>query len=117
MRSFETPFTIGGVEFLRSFFCIAARIVVAEVIADLLSWATPRPGSLVGGTSGVATQRFHYALGGALLRESGTDGVRDYIWVAGELIGVVDSAGATYHLTTDHLGSPRRAFDASSELA
>ncbi|MEL7305975.1 MAG: RHS repeat-associated core domain-containing protein [Myxococcota bacterium] len=49
--------------------------------------------------------------------ESGTDGARDYIWVAGELIGVVDDAGAAYHLTTDHLGSPRRAFDASSELA
>ncbi|MEO0461383.1 MAG: RHS repeat-associated core domain-containing protein [Myxococcota bacterium] len=37
--------------------------------------------------------------------------------MAGELIGVVDDAGAAYHLTTDHLGSPRRAFDASSELA
>ncbi|MEO0461381.1 MAG: RHS repeat-associated core domain-containing protein, partial [Myxococcota bacterium] len=67
--------------------------------------------------SGAATQRFHYSLGGALLGESGTDGARDYIWVAGELIGVVDDAGAAYHLTTDHLGSPRRAFDASSELA
>ncbi|MEL6339059.1 MAG: RHS repeat-associated core domain-containing protein [Myxococcota bacterium] len=69
--------------------------------------------------SDVATgtsHRFHYTLSGALLSEASPSVSRDYIWVAGELIGVV-SDGSVYHVATDHLGTPRRAYDGGGALA
>ncbi|MEO1332439.1 MAG: RHS repeat-associated core domain-containing protein [Myxococcota bacterium] len=67
---------------------------------------------VAGGTS----HRFHYTLSGALLSEASSSVSRDYIWVAGELIGVV-SDGSAYHVATDHLGTPRRAYDGNGALA
>ncbi|MEM6559621.1 MAG: RHS repeat-associated core domain-containing protein [Myxococcota bacterium] len=62
------------------------------------------------------SHRFHYTLSGELLGEASTSVSRDYIWVAGELIGVV-SDGSVYHVATDHLGTPRRAYDGTGALA
>lgn len=59
--------------------------------------------------------RFTY-VGDQLATEHGPAGWKSYIWLGGELAGVVQSNGATSFVLNDHLGRPELATNASRQV-
>ena len=66
---------------------------------------------------GGGTTRFIYGLAGELLAELDSAGNprREYVWLEGVPLAVIDASGV-YYIHTDHLGTPRAVSDGNGRL-
>ena len=96
------------------------RLTVVQIDgATVGSYVLNALGQRVQKTTGMASTRFDYDGGSRLLSESFGTATRDYVWMDGLPIGIVDGGGTTaavHFIHTDGLGSPRAVTSATGTV-
>jgi RHS repeat-associated protein len=63
------------------------------------------------------TTLYHYGLDGELIAETNASArLRDYLWLDGQPLALVEASGDILFLHTDHLATPRRASNANGQV-